>query len=101
MSVDEGRAVTVTDVVSWKKALLVALVVLLVLVGLPIFMPGGPMAACPDCGPATTAYSVCLIAVLGEAAIASVALFVFLRGRRHDPPLLLRAVVFDRPPRLG
>ena len=100
MSVDERPAVTVTDVVTWRKALLVGLVVLLVLIGLPILMPGGAMA-CPDCGPATTAYSVCLIAVLGEAAIAAIALFVFLRGRRHDPPLLLRAVAFDRPPRLG
>ena len=89
-----------TDVVTWKKALLVALVVLLVLIGLPILMPGGAMA-CPDCGPATTAYSVCLIAVLAEAAIAAIALVVFLRSRTQDPPILLRAVFFDRPPRLG
>lgn len=89
-----------TDVVNWKKALLVALVVLLVLIGLPILMPGGAMA-CPDCGPVTTAYSVCVFAVLAEAAIAAIALFVFLRRRTQDPPILLRAVLFDRPPRLG
>jgi hypothetical protein len=90
----------VTNVVTWKKALLLALVVLLVLIGLPILMPGGAMA-CPDCGPATTAYSVCLIAVLAEAAIAAIILIVFLRSRTQDPPILLRAVSFDRPPRLG
>ena len=85
---------------NWKKALLVALVVLLVLIGLPILMPGGAMA-CPDCGPATTVTSVCVVAVLTELAAIIAVLFVMLRSRTQDPPALLRAVLFERPPRLG
>ncbi len=94
-----GAASTVGVVV--KKALIVALVVLLVVIGLPVLMPGMGTASCADCGPAVAASSLCLLAVLTGAVIAFA-----LAGRRAREHLerhleLLRAAFFDRPPQLA
>ena len=89
-------------VVSWKKALLVALVVLLVLIGVPVLMHGMGAAACHECGPVIAAGAGCaLLAVLAGFALV-VALFATrLRPRRDVVADLLLAFVFDRPPRLA
>ena len=87
---------------NWKKALLVALVVLLVLVGVPILMGGMSSAMCHDCGPAVTTGQVCTIfAVLGAFALAIALVSLRLRPRRDYWSELLRAVRIERPPRLA
>lgn len=84
-----------------KKALIVALVVLLVLIGVPVLMPGMGSAQCADCGPAVAANSVCVLAVLAAAMFAFALAFRFLRERRDWYLELLRAAFFDRPPQLA
>ena len=87
---------------SWKKAVLVALVVLLVVIGLPIMMPGMGAATCHECGPVVTTGTACtLVAVLVGFAFVFALLFLWIRARRDLFADLLRAVVFDRPPRLA
>jgi hypothetical protein len=98
------RRATVTVAVDWKKVLLVALVVLLVLIGLPMLMPGmGGGATCDDCGQAVVLPSpLCLIAVL----LAGAALTVHMLSRRvrashHSLNGLLLVLGLDRPPQLA
>lgn len=87
---------------NWKKALVVALVVLLVLIGIPVLMPGMGGAMCHECPPAVTAGLACgLLAVLAGLALALSLLAVRFRTRRAFLFDLLRAVTFDRPPQLA
>jgi membrane protease YdiL (CAAX protease family) len=85
-----------------KKILLVVLVVLLVVIGIPVVMPGMGAAYCGDCDLAVAAGALCLLAVLG--GLASVALFAspqLVQVRRKLGIGLMRATVFYRPPRLA
>jgi len=84
-----------------KKALIVALVVLLIITGVPVLMPGMGGAHCADCGPATMAGPMCL-------AIVAAALFAaqLAAGRRaRFAPSRRRGRLADsslyRPPRLA
>lgn len=89
-------------VVNWKKALLVALVVLLVLIGIPILMPGMSGAMCHECGPALTAGQACsLLAVLAGFALAIALLAFRFWTRRAFLWDLLRSLELDRPPQLA
>jgi uncharacterized sodium:solute symporter family permease YidK len=89
-------------IVTWKKALLIALVLLLVLIGIPVLMPGMGGATCHDCGPAMAAGQACsLLAVLSGFALAIVLLSLSVRSRRDRLRLLLRALDLERPPRLA
>ena len=84
-----------------KKAVIVALVVLLVIIGLPVLMPGMGGAHCADCGPATMAGAMCA-AVLAAAAVAAV---VAIGRRARLGPQRRRGRLLDsllyRPPRLA
>lgn len=84
-----------------KKVLLVALVVLLVVIGVPVVMPGVGGAYCDDCAPAVAAGGLCLLAVLGGFAAVMVVASQQVRARRTSVRELLRAAVFFRPPRLA
>jgi hypothetical protein len=87
--------------VNWKKALVVALVVLLAVIGIPILMPGMGGAMCHDCGPAMTVEQACgLFAVLAGFALAIAMLTVRFRTRRDLMWDLLRSLEFERPPQL-
>jgi uncharacterized membrane protein YhaH (DUF805 family) len=87
--------------VNWKKALVVALVVLLVVIGIPILLPGMGGAMCHDCGPAVAAAQACsLFAVLAGLALAISMLAVRVRTRRDLLWDLLRSLEFERPPQL-
>ena len=89
-------------VVSWKKILVVALVVLLVVIGIPILMPGMGGAMCHDCGPAVAAAHTCgLFTVLALFALAITVLAARVRARRHLLGDLLRSLDFERPPQLA
>lgn len=84
-----------------KKALIVALVVLLVIIGVPMLMPGMGGAHCADCGPATMAGPMC-VAVLAAAVFAA----LLAMGRRaRVAPIRRRGRLVDsslyRPPRLA
>lgn len=87
---------------NWKKLLLVALVVTLVVIGLPMLMPGmGGGSTCADCGPAVSAQSACELAAILAGLLLVIALVAErLRLRRDELRLLLRAVLLDRPPQL-
>jgi len=92
----------VSDAVNWKKVLLVALVVLLVVIGLPMLMPGMGSATCADCGPAVMAGPVCVLAaILTGFALLILVTAQRVRLRRDDLFELLRAVAFERPPQLA
>lgn len=84
-----------------KKALVVALVVLLVIIGLPILMPGMGSAHCADCGPAVMGGAMC-VALLTAAVFAALAAM----GRRSRlEPLRQRGRLDEsllyRPPQLA
>lgn len=95
----ERPATTVDGVV--RKALFVTLVVLLVIIGVPVLMPGMGGAHCADCGPATMAGPMC-IAVLVAAAFAAL---VAIGRRARLEPMRRRGRLVDsllyRPPRLA
>lgn len=84
-----------------KKVLLVALVVLLVVIGLPVLMPGMGGAYCDDCGPAVATGSLCTFAVLAGLAYAAAVMAQRVRLRQAITTGLLRAAAFDRPPQLA
>ena len=86
--------------VDWKRALLIALVVLLVLMGLPLLMPGMSGVECADC-PMVMMGSTCALAVLAGFVFVVALLSQFIRFRRDRVFELLRATVFDRPPQVA
>jgi hypothetical protein len=84
-----------------KKALLVALIVIVVITGLPVLMGMGSMASCTDCGPGLPGSAPCLAAVLA-AGVLLLALMAGARVRKRGrslPHWLLRRP-FERPPQL-
>lgn len=83
-----------------RKALLVALVVVVLLTGIPVLVGAGSMGSCPDCGPVTMPCSVAcavLPAVAVAAMVAMVGLALELPRRRWGLEL---AWSIDPPPRL-
>ena len=88
---------------TWKKAIVVGLVLVLVVIGMPILvsgMAGMDMPSCPECVPAVMT-GPCAPLVLGAVALL-VALASSRLRRRHAAAIeLLRAVLFDRPPQLA
>lgn len=89
-------------VVNWKRVLVVVLVVLVVLIGIPILMPGMGGVMCHDCTPAIAAGQACsLLAVLAGLALA-IALLAFRFRTRHELLWdLVRSLERERPPQLA
>lgn len=84
-----------------KRALFVALVVVVVFTGLPLVMGMGSVSMCPECGPAVLARTVdCLPAAV---LVIAAGFFLALAGRLHlraqRPPARLFGRVLERPPR--
>src|SRR5882724_11048509 len=67
-----------------KKALIVALVVLVIITGLPILVGGVPVnaGACHDCGSATMTVMTCVSAVMSGIGMNIVMLVVLLVAAR-------------------
>ena len=84
-----------------KKPVVLAVVILLVLVGVPLLMPGMGSPACANCGPALLAGSACLVAVLVGAALVAAAASLFLPRRRQRLRLRGRMRLLERPPQLA
>ena len=99
MAALNGRT-TVTAAVTVKKALLVALVVLLVLVGMPALMPGMGGAMCHDCGSAVSAGQACTALLVSVFALAIALMGVRLRTRCDRYGDLLRSLELYRPPQM-
>jgi hypothetical protein len=80
-----------------RRALIIALVVVMLLTGVPILIGG--MGACHDCGPATMSVSGCMVGVLIMVGLL-VAMFVtFIRPRRFVCDLQHVSKGLERPPR--
>ncbi len=85
--------------VSWKKMLLVGLIVLIVLIGLPMLMPG-MSPVCHECGPAVTQVCQAVAALVGSALLAAlVATFIFAAWN-DEWRRPLRTQSLYRPPRV-
>lgn len=91
---------TLGDGMTWKKALIGALVIVLVVIGLPVLMHGMDMASCPECGPAVMA-GPCVPLFLSAFVLLVVLASFLLRRRRTELFNLLRAFLLDRPPQLA
>ena len=84
-----------------KRPLVIALVLTVVLTGVPVVMVMAT-ASCADCDLAMMAASSCLLAVLAALVAVGVALFG-MPLRVHSPlrASLLATSGLDRPPRLA
>jgi hypothetical protein len=84
-----------------KKTLLVALVVIVVLTGLPVLMGMGGMPWCTDCGPGLPGSAPCLPALLaGAVLVLAAALRWRVRHMSWSLPYWLLTDPFERPPQL-
>ena len=87
---------------TWKTVALVALVVLLVLIGIPLLMPGMGGGMCAECEPAVTPGHFCLmLAVLGFLAMGLSLLAVRVRTIAILVGALIRSLDIDRPPQVA
>jgi hypothetical protein len=81
-----------------KKALIVAVVVIVVLTGLPLLVGVLGMDSCQDCGPALFPVVWCAVLVTASSGVA--VLLQRLRSREEAIRLQLRPFLIERPPRL-
>ncbi len=83
-----------------RKALLVALVIVVLLTGIPILVGGSSMASCPDCGPVTMPCAVpCAVLPTAVVAVVVLAFGMAMAWPRRRWGLEL-AWSIDPPPRL-
>ncbi|MFN2506072.1 MAG: hypothetical protein ABR540_17930 [Acidimicrobiales bacterium] len=83
-----------------KKGLLIALVVLVVLTGIPLVV-AMPAMACQDCGPAMVVKGSGCAALLVAFSLFVLFAWELLRSRRERGLGLLLALGLERPPRLA
>ena len=83
-----------------RKALIIALVVVVLVTGVPILIGGMSMASCRDCGPATLTGGACTAAILVLVGLFIATLVAFIRPPRFVCALALVYAGLDRPPRL-
>ena len=84
-----------------KRAVVVALVVVVLLTGIPVVM-GMPLMGCADCDLGTIAATVCILAVVtAMVALALSLLAVRLPVRSPNFVALLASSGLYRPPRLA
>jgi hypothetical protein len=82
-----------------KRALLIALVIVIVVMGLPVLMSMGTMS-CDSCGPGVLLPLMCLVALAGAALLLPALLRARLRLSERTLQLALFASLFERPPEL-
>ena len=84
-----------------KRALFIALVVVVLMTGLPVLMGMAGMAVCADCGPGVLLPMMCVAATLaGVAAVLPALLRSRFRSRERLLRLALVTSLFERPPQL-
>lgn len=82
-----------------KKALVIALVVLVAATGLPILVGMSGMAMCADCGPAFLIGSCALAAANLSFAFALALLATRMKSYPQVAPTFLHSYLLERPPR--
>lgn len=83
---------------TWKTVAVATLVVLLVLIGIPLLLPGTGGAICHDCGLAVSPGHVCVALAVAFVALALALMSVRVRARHDQLRCLLRSLDLDRPP---
>jgi hypothetical protein len=83
-----------------KRLLVVALVMVLVLTGIPLLVGMAGMQGCANCPPALLAAGQCLGVLAGAAAAFALLISGRLRSRSSRLRPWLFALPFDRPPQL-
>lgn len=82
-----------------RRTLFIALVIIVVVTGLPVLMSMGDMAACDFCGPGVLLPLMCLAALAAGAAVLLPELLrTRLHARERALSLALFADFFERPP---
>ena len=81
-----------------RRALFIALVIIVVVTGLPVLMSMGDMAACDFCAPGVLLALMCLAALVAAAVVLPALLRAPLRLQERLLRLALVASVFERPP---
>lgn len=81
-----------------RRALFIAVVILVLVTGLPVLMSMGDMAACDYCGPGVLLPLMCLVALAAPAMRLPELLRARLRLGRRSLRLALFANPFERPP---
>ena len=79
---------------------MIAVVILVLLTGLPVLMSMGDMAACEYCGPGVLLAGMCLLALAASAVLLPPLLRTRFRLLRRSLRLALFASDFERPPQL-
>lgn len=77
-----------------------ALVVIVLVTGLPLLMSVGGMSTCADCGTGLLLAMTCVAVLTGAVVLLPALLRSRLRRRDRSLRLALFAAVFDRPPQL-
>ena len=83
-----------------RRALFIALVVIVVVTGLPVLMNMGDMAACDFCAPGVLLPLMCLAAVVAAALMLPALLRAPLRLQERRLRLALVVSLLERPPQL-
>ena len=83
-----------------RRLLLVAVVMILVVTGLPLLVGMGGMMECSNCPPAVVTAGQCLAVLAGAATVLALLLGGRLRGRSSLLRPWLYALSFERPPQL-
>ena len=83
-----------------RKALIIALIVVMLVTGIPILLGGMAMGACHDCTSFTITGGACTAATLLLAGLFIVMLVAFVRPARLVCLLEPVYAGLDRPPRL-
>jgi hypothetical protein len=83
-----------------RRVLFVALVVIVLVTGLPVLMGMGGMATCADCGQGLLLPMTCVAVLAGAVVLLPALLRSRLRRRDRSLRLALFAAVFERPPQL-
>ena len=83
-----------------RKALIIALVVVMLVTGIPILVGGMSMGSCHDCGAATVTGGSCTAATLVLFGLFIAMLVALMRRPRFACVLDPVYPALDRPPRL-
>ena len=77
---------------------MIAVVILILVTGLPVLMSMGDMAACDYCGPGVLLAGMCLLALAASAVLQPELLRTRFRLLGRSMRLALFAALFERPP---
>lgn len=83
-----------------RRAFFIALVIVVLMTGLPVLIGMTGMAACAECAAGVLLPMTCVAALVGVAAVLPALLRSRFRSRERLLRLALFTSVFERPPQL-